>query len=92
MEDSCPLVVIEGLSAGLALITSISGGIPELVTNKCAFQVARDENFINNISKDMETLITDNRLLMKMKEESLKRSKQFTNEKFCKTMLKEIEK
>lgn len=92
IEDSCPLVVIEGLSAGLAMITSISGGIPELVTDKCSLQILRDEYFVENISKSMETLINDKKLLQTMKKESFERSKKFTNKRFCEKMLKELDK
>lgn len=92
VEDSCPLVVIEGMSAGLALITTISGGIPELVNNKCAFQLKRDKDLIKNISEKLEELLTNKSLLKEMKKESFINSKNFSNEKFCSEFLAEIEK
>ena len=82
-EDSCPLVVLEGLASGLALITSVSGGIPELVNNKCSIQIRRSQNFITDLTNSMKKIIENDKLMESMKKESLKKSKEFTNDKFC---------
>lgn len=90
IEDSCPLVVIEGMSSGLALITTISGGIPELVNDKCAFLLEKKDNLVSEMSQKMKFLIENPKILEKMKKESLKRSQTFTNDTFCQKMLDEI--
>ncbi len=82
-EDSCPLVVLEGLASGLALITSISGGIPELVNSKCSIQISRGKNFIVDLVDSMKKIISDDKWMESMKKESLKKSKEFTNDNFC---------
>jgi len=55
--DAAPLTVFESLAAGLPIITTDSGGIPEYVTDKCAIVVNRDENFIKNLSSAIQELI-----------------------------------
>lgn len=56
MNDSAPLVVLEYMASGLPLITTDSGGIPELIDKECAIMIKRDEEIINNIKKSIELL------------------------------------
>jgi glycosyltransferase involved in cell wall biosynthesis len=56
-EDAAPLTIFESLAAGLPIVTTDSGGIPEYITDKCAIVVKRDENFIKNLSSAIQKLI-----------------------------------
>lgn len=89
--DSAPLTVLEGLMTGKALIVSNSGGIPELVNNKCAFIIPINNSFENNLFKKMSLLVEDKSKLEKMKKESLKQSKKFKKDVYCNKMLSIME-
>lgn len=82
IEDSCPLVVLEGLAAGNAMIVSDSGGIPELVNEKCAIIIKRNNEFYNNLILTYQKLYNNRDAINKMKEESKKYSTNFTNKKY----------
>lgn len=51
-NEAFGLTVIEGMSAGILMIVSNSGGIPEIVDNKCAWIVR-----IDNLEKDIENAL-----------------------------------
>jgi glycosyltransferase involved in cell wall biosynthesis len=51
------LTVLEGLAAGLPVVTTDSGGIPENVTDESAYVIKRDINLIDNLSLALESLI-----------------------------------
>ena len=55
-EDPCPLTVFEALSSRLPLITTDSGGIPEIVDSNSTFILKRDGDFIKNLKDKMEFL------------------------------------
>lgn len=76
-EDSCPLVVLEGLASGLALIVTNSGGIPELVNNNCAIQINRSESFISDLYNAMDSLVNNKNRINKMKKASISISKKY---------------
>ena len=90
IEESCPLVVIEGLSMGNAMIVSDSGGINEIVDEKCSYIVKRGINFKNDIIKYMEILYNDKNKLEEMKNLALERSKLFSKEIYTDTFIKNL--
>ena len=57
-EDAAPLTIFESLAAGLPIVTTDSGGIPEYITDKCAITVKRDENLISNLALAIQDLIS----------------------------------
>lgn len=71
IDDSCPLSVIEGICMGLPQVATISGGIPELVTNKQSILVNRD-NLEKELYDALEKLLNDPELIKKMSHESIK--------------------
>ncbi len=91
IDDPCPLVVLEGLSSGLPLIVTRSGGIPEEVDESCAFIINRDDDLVDNLANNMKILIQDKALATKMGKAAKKRSEYFKNERFCEDILKEFE-
>ncbi|HFR3749018.1 TPA: glycosyltransferase family 4 protein, partial [Streptococcus suis] len=58
-EDPAPLTVIEALSAGVPLITTDSGGIPEYVKGTDTIVLTRDENLVNNITSSIRNLLNN---------------------------------
>lgn len=56
-EEAQGLTVLEGFAAGLPVVTTDSGGIPENITQECAIMVKRDNSFIQNLSLAIQELI-----------------------------------
>lgn len=81
-NDPAPLVVIECMAAGLPLIVTDSGGIPEYVTDECAITVRREEDIINELKESLVILIENQELRKTMSRNALVHSQQFTEEKF----------
>lgn len=79
-EDPCPLTVIECLRYGVPVITTDSGGIPEIVDEKCSFVLHRDETLSQHIADCLDKLTDDSHLVQEMSREALKRSEKFTEE------------
>ena len=77
-DDPCPLTILECMKYGLPIVTTESGGIPELVDNKCAFVFDRDEDLPKNIAVAIRKLRDDRGLLNQMSEASRRRSEQFS--------------
>jgi glycosyltransferase involved in cell wall biosynthesis len=77
-KDPAPLVIIESLSAGLAIITTETGGIPEYVNELCAFIIKINSNLINNLTITIDKILHNNNLLSRMKKESLLTSDKYT--------------
>ncbi len=55
-NDPCPGVVIEALSAGLPVVYSASGGVPELVGDDAGYGVPVEQTFDRMIPPDPEAL------------------------------------
>lgn len=62
MGEACPLVVLEAMSAGKALIASDSGGIPENIDPEYAIEVPRGEGFVEELTKAMDKLASNQAL------------------------------
>ena len=80
MEDACPLTVIECLRYGVPVITTDSGGIPEIVDEKCSFVLHRDEMLSQHIADCLDKLTDDSHLIQEMSRAAFKRSEKFTEE------------
>ena len=61
-EEPFGLTVIEAMASGLPLITSDAGAIPDIVDNKNAIIVKRDNNFVANLSIALDKLVCDKEL------------------------------
>lgn len=85
-DDPCPLTVLECMKYGLPIITTKSGGIPELVNDKCAFVFDRDEELAKNISRAIRKLQDDRVLLGQMSKASKRRSEQFSMQAYLRNI------
>lgn len=81
-EDPAPLTVIEALSAGVPLITTDSGGIPEYVKGTDTIVLTRDENLVNNITSSIRNLLNNEYKLSIMKNSSLSHTEGWSLEKY----------
>ncbi len=61
-EDNCPMVVLEAQAAGVPVIASNVGGIPDLVENEVTGLMV-DPNDGSSMARAMETLLTDAQLV-----------------------------
>lgn len=69
-QDSCPLTIIESMAAGLPIISTKTGGIPEEVDDKCAILLDNDSSLEQNLYKAMTYLSTNSDVSKKMSEAS----------------------
>lgn len=58
-DDPAPLAVIETLASGRALITTVSGGIPEYADDRSAVMLKRDKALTDNLVKAMRDFASD---------------------------------
>ena len=76
------MVQIEGMTAGVPLVVTRSGGIPEYVTFDCAVILERDENLIANMTEAFNKLSVSPEKSSSMSKASIERSKEFSLERF----------
>lgn len=82
IEDSCPLVVLEGLASGNALIVSDSGGIPELVDKSNAIIIKRNQDFSYELYNAFEKLYNNKDLVNTMGKNSINKSNNYSIQRF----------
>lgn len=81
-DEPSGLVVMEAMSSGLPIITTNSGGIPELINDKCAFMIERDSNIIENLALALDNLVENSKLRKVMGENGKEESKKYSTEKY----------
>lgn len=85
-NDPAPLTIIESLACGLPIITTESGGIPEYAVNGSAVILKRDEKLVENLSKEIDSLLNNEGRCELMSKKSLDVSKELTINKYYKDM------
>jgi len=88
-EEPFGLTIVEAMAAGLPLITTRSGGIPELCENIASI-VDRD-NIINNLASSILDLYNHPEKCKKMSLASIEHSKFFDKETYCKNFFAAID-
>lgn len=78
------LTALEAMTMGKPTIVTKAGGLTEVVDEKCAFIIDRNEELINNIAKYVETLYKDAQLREIMGIAAKERAKLFNSECFYK--------
>lgn len=78
-EDPCPLTVIECLRYGIPIITTDSGGIPEIVDGDCSVVLHRDNMLSQRIAESLDKLIENKELIKRMSSSAVERSEFFSD-------------
>lgn len=82
-EEAAGLVAIEGMSFGLPIIATKSGGLVEYISPECSIQIENDKKLPQNLAKAIERLYLDTNLREKMSNAARERCKIFSREKYC---------
>lgn len=85
-EEPFGMVVIENLAAGNPVIITNSGGMEELVNDKCSIVVNKENNLVNNLYKAMIEI--NDKFNSK---DCVKQAKKYTKEKYIDRFIELIE-
>lgn len=77
IEEAFGVVALESMIMGLPVIASDSGGLPEILTSKCALFVKRNQNFVNELSNDILKMYSNKSLREKLGLNAKKRASIF---------------
>jgi len=88
-EEPFGLTVVEAMAAGLPLVTTRSGGIPEICEGVAT--IIEKENIIDNLAKAIIDLFENPEKRKQMSKASLERSKMFDKEIYAKNFFTAIE-
>ena len=58
-EEPCGNTIIESICSELPIISTVSGGIPELINSENAVLISRDDMLVNNLTKSINDLSND---------------------------------
>ncbi|MFT9004727.1 MAG: glycosyltransferase family 4 protein [Liquorilactobacillus hordei] len=89
-EDPAPLTVIEAITAGKAIITTNSGGIPEYVNEKNAIVLAKENNLIEQLRATFISICDKKSRLTEMQKESQNIAGKLTLNIFGKSIVKNL--
>ncbi|WP_321480091.1 glycosyltransferase family 4 protein [uncultured Bacteroides sp.] len=90
-EEPLSLTSLEDMATGLPLVVTRSGGIPEIVNEKCAIMIEKDDALSLNISKAILDLYHNEDKRRSMSEQAKIRSALFSKEKYALSFLEYIE-
>ena len=89
-EEPFGLTIVEALASGLPLITTRSGGIPEIC--KGVATIVDREDIVNNLASAIHDLYDNPEKCKQMSKASIERAKLFDKEKFAVNFFAAIEK
>ena len=89
-NDPFPTTVLEGMAAGLPIITTDRGGIPEMVTKDNAIVLPFPGDLTGNLAKAIFYLYSDKDLQKHMGEVSLRLSEKYTKENYARNFFNAI--
>lgn len=91
INEACPLTAIEMMASGVPIICTDSGGLPELINDKCGIIISRI-NLTDNLIQTIRKLYKHRELLIKYSKNAKIRSKKYTKEKYATTFWKYLKK
>ena len=89
-NDAAPLTVIESITAGLPMITTNRGGIPEYASDKAAILLDTDETLELSIAKNIEKLLREDDTLQAMSKAGQKAAKDMTLYNYYRGLLEKL--
>lgn len=66
-EEPFGLTAIEGLSNGIPVICTNSGGLPEIVDESCGIVIEKDQDVVGNIYNAIKKMLSDDALYQKLR-------------------------
>ena len=90
-DEPAGLTIQEAEACGLPVITTNSGGIPEYVVNGSSIIINRDENIVENLKVEIETLLKNEKKLKEMADKSLEIIDDLDICKYYKKLIKILE-
>lgn len=81
-DEPAGISLIEGLTSGLPMVVTRSGGIPEEVNNACAFIIDRGRNLTGDMAAAFNRLSREPKLVERMGKAAEERSKLFSVQKY----------
>lgn len=71
------MTALEAISMGKPCIATDIGGLKDILTDECSILIQLDENYVENLSKALQTLYDNPLMIKKLSERSFKRSQLF---------------
>ena len=90
-NDPAPLVCIEAQAAGVPLIATRVGGLPEYVCEGSAELIDVDDNLVSNLATAIDDLLSDENKRKEMGVRAFKHASQFSTENYYKHFCEIIE-
>ena len=90
-NEACGLVGIECMAAGLPVICTRRGGIPEYVSQECCVSVDDGDNFENEIKEALELLVNNENMRAQLGISAKHRSASYTRQNYYKSFCDLVE-
>lgn len=90
-EEPFGLSLVEPMAAGKPIIRSDCKAFDEIIDRKSSIVILRGENFIDQLTKEMDYLIENEEERIELGKKSYERAINFTSETYCAHMYRELE-
>lgn len=91
VNEACPLTAIEMMASGIPVICTNSGGLPELIDDKCGIIVDRT-NLTQNLNQAIKKVYDNKELLENYSKNAKIKSQNFSREQYVANFWKYLEK